>query len=561
MWGNNGFSATGVDMYGDTTYYGVTSSGGYSDSYYIDMLKKNDERFKYLINKANNANLGSYEPSYEPSYYSSNSNSYTPDFSDSYQSYESPKIKFEEEFDIKCNPKLLSIDEIVAETLDAKFSIISTVYDFGKYVPGQEYNCIVGIRTLDAQNVIGYGEIKFNSADDAKKAFQQFNTELSKDKDIDITQHSVSLRDNYSDGTRQETKFILKDEYWILTYKKNDSHFYEYFDCPGCLEDRALSRINPQYLNILDLDEGYTRLSKCNNPIVKATDINFPPEVFQFREGQYTEKLVLRDSEKVVGIKSVCQIEIAFPDFIYPIQVFTIMDMSFDNESSAHDFYVNMKQFYTDSLKNSENQVTIFDQFINKNSFAGESKFGSGGIVQEKNSLVAFNTIMPKEFVYKFEDYKPLIQKSIERINPQIKSVSAQPAQDNSDLQKSGGGCLIATATYGTELAPQVQMLREIRDNKVMQTESGSSFMKTFNDFYYSFSPVVADLERENPMFKETVKIAITPMVSSLSILNYVDVNSEQEMLGYGISLILLNLGMYVGVPLGLFVTLKNKKW
>jgi hypothetical protein len=62
-------------------------------------------------------------------------------------------------------------------------------------------------------------------------------------------------------------------------------------------------------------------------------------------------------------------------------------------------------------------------------------------------------------------------------------------------------------------------------------------------------------------MFKETVKIAITPMVSSLSILNYVDVNSEQEMLGYGISLILLNLGMYVGVPLGLFVTLKNKKW
>ena len=44
------------------------------------------------------------------------------------------------------------------------------------------------------------------------------------------------------------------------------------------------------------------------------------------------------------------------------------------------------------------------------------------------------------------------------------------------------------------------------------------------------------------------MKIALTPMISSLSILNHVDINSEQEMLGYGISLILLNLGMYIGI-------------
>jgi len=117
-----------------------------------------------------------------------------------------------------------------------------------------------------------------------------------------------------------------------------------------------------------------------------------------------------------------------------------------------------------------------------------------------------------------------------------------------------GGGCLIATATYGSELAPQVQQLREIRDNTLLQTESGSTFMAGFNQFYYSFSPTIADWERQNPMFKEAVNLTITPLITSLSILNYVDIDSEEEVLGYGIGIILLNVGMYfVGPTILLF--------
>ena len=114
---------------------------------------------------------------------------------------------------------------------------------------------------------------------------------------------------------------------------------------------------------------------------------------------------------------------------------------------------------------------------------------------------------------------------------------------------ENGGGCLIATATYGSEMAPQVQQLRELRDNVVLNTESGKSFMTSFNQFYYSFSPAIADLERQNPIFKESVKVAITPLLTSLSILNYIEINSENEMLGYGLSLILLNIGMYFALP------------
>ncbi len=124
---------------------------------------------------------------------------------------------------------------------------------------------------------------------------------------------------------------------------------------------------------------------------------------------------------------------------------------------------------------------------------------------------------------------------------------------------KEGGGCLIATATYGSELSQQVQQLRELRDNTLLQTQSGEKFVKGFNQFYYLFSPAVADLERDNPIFKESVKLVITPLIVSLDLLNYVDINSEVEVFGYGISLILLNAGMYFIAP-AMVITILRKQ-
>jgi len=124
-----------------------------------------------------------------------------------------------------------------------------------------------------------------------------------------------------------------------------------------------------------------------------------------------------------------------------------------------------------------------------------------------------------------------------------------------------GGGCLIATAAFGSELAPQVQFLREIRDNVVLNTKSGMEFMTAFNQFYYSFSPTIADFERENVIFKETVKMVLTPLLSSLSILNYVDIDSEEEMLGYGIGIIMLNIGMYFAAPVIVVLKLRKLKF
>ena len=144
------------------------------------------------------------------------------------------------------------------------------------------------------------------------------------------------------------------------------------------------------------------------------------------------------------------------------------------------------------------------------------------------------------------DDFNAQLPRFDETVNS-FEILSQDASEDES--AEEGGGCLIATATFGTEFAPQVQQLREIRDNTILSTESGISFMSGFNQFYYSFSPTIADLERESPIFKEIVKLSITPMLSTLSILNFVEINSEAEMLSYGIGIVLMNVGMYFAAP------------
>jgi len=150
------------------------------------------------------------------------------------------------------------------------------------------------------------------------------------------------------------------------------------------------------------------------------------------------------------------------------------------------------------------------------------------------NTVDNFNNDLPK-FQESLDSFRILSQES----------PIMTPSEDKSS--EEGGGCLIATAAYGSEMAPQVQMLREIRDNQLMNTESGSAFMGAFNELYYTFSPAIADMERENPMFKEVVKLGLTPMLSTLAIME--NAESESEVLGLGLSVIALNLGMYLGLP------------
>ncbi len=86
----------------------------------------------------------------------------------------------------------------------------------------------------------------------------------------------------------------------------------------------------------------------------------------------------------------------------------------------------------------------------------------------------------------------------------------------NPQPQPTQSQCLIATAAFGSELTPQVQYLRYFRDNYILSTASGTAFMKVFDSVYYSFSPQIAEYERDQPWMQSTVKVALYPLFGLL---------------------------------------------
>jgi len=97
-------------------------------------------------------------------------------------------------------------------------------------------------------------------------------------------------------------------------------------------------------------------------------------------------------------------------------------------------------------------------------------------------------------------------------------SPATPPANQTVPTNQTGSRCLIATATYGSELAPQVQFLRGFRDGMVMKTLAGSSFMIIFNAWYYSWSPPVAASISPNDYMKAAMRIVLQPLLNILEL-------------------------------------------
>jgi len=127
-------------------------------------------------------------------------------------------------------------------------------------------------------------------------------------------------------------------------------------------------------------------------------------------------------------------------------------------------------------------------------------------------------------------------------------------------------GCLIATAAFGSELAPQVQELRSFRDGIALQTLAGSSFMNVFNGWYYSFSPQVADYERGQPWLQSAVKTSIYPLLgildASASVYDLLAFDSELAIMGAGVTAsTLIGLVYFAPAAVALGIAGRKKRW
>ena len=72
-----------------------------------------------------------------------------------------------------------------------------------------------------------------------------------------------------------------------------------------------------------------------------------------------------------------------------------------------------------------------------------------------------------------------------------------------------GGGCFIATAAYGSPMAPQLNVLREMRDRFLLTNSLG----KTLVNFYYAHSPAAADFIAEHAGLRAIVRVGLLPLV------------------------------------------------
>jgi hypothetical protein len=73
------------------------------------------------------------------------------------------------------------------------------------------------------------------------------------------------------------------------------------------------------------------------------------------------------------------------------------------------------------------------------------------------------------------------------------------------------GGCFIATAAYGSPMAPQVALLRAWRDRFLASNPPGRVVVR----IYETVSPPIADVLRGSEPLRTTVRWALAPVIGA----------------------------------------------
>ena len=75
-------------------------------------------------------------------------------------------------------------------------------------------------------------------------------------------------------------------------------------------------------------------------------------------------------------------------------------------------------------------------------------------------------------------------------------------------------GCLVVTATLGTEMAPEVIFMRHVRDDMIGSNEIGRILVVGWNNFYYSWSPTIAEIISNSEILRSASNVLLVPLIA-----------------------------------------------
>lgn len=92
-------------------------------------------------------------------------------------------------------------------------------------------------------------------------------------------------------------------------------------------------------------------------------------------------------------------------------------------------------------------------------------------------------------------------------------------------ILKDEGRCFIATAVYGSNLEPEVLLLRRFRNHYLLTNQLGREAV----DLYYNLSPPAADYIRRHEWLKPVVRLSLLPFIGMAHL--FVDTSLTQKLL------------------------------